>query len=64
MLQSVERDMLRFMFKNEDWHTTNKIADGSGIAWATAKKYLINLYEKGYVKRGIQNNRIYWKPNE
>lgn len=62
-LDSIDRTILRFLFRHRSWATTNHIADRSGIAWATAKDHLKDLERYGYVIRGQKGNLYYWKVN-
>lgn len=40
--------------------TTQKVADNAEMSWATAKKYLVQLREKGIVDAGRRGKSTYW----
>lgn len=62
-LDSIDRAILRFLFRHRNWATTNNIAERSGIAWATANDHLKDLARHGYVVRGQKGELFYWKVN-
>ncbi len=64
MLDSIDREILRFLLRYGRWATTNLIADKTNTAWATAKKHLEELAKQGYVTKGRRYGNIYWKINE
>ncbi len=44
-----------------NWFTTNELADRIKVAWETADKNLLSLYERGYLVKGKKKQRIYWR---
>lgn len=58
-----EEKILRTMLRAQRPLSTSKIADRSGIAWKTAKKYLAKLLTQNYVKTKEQGNTRYWWVN-
>ena len=62
-LDSIDRTVLRVMFRHRGWMTTNQIADQTRLAWATVKKHLGALARYGYVIKGMKQGNIYWKIN-
>jgi len=40
--------------------TTLDISERSEMAWQTAKKYLMQLYERGYVVQDEYGKSVYW----
>ncbi len=44
-----------------NWFTTNELADKIKVAWETANKNLLSLFQKGYLVKGKKKERIYWR---
>ena len=55
-----EDDILDVLYRARKPITTNEIAERTGMAWATAKKYLEILEEEGYVAAAERGNSLYW----
>lgn len=57
---SSEERILNTLYAAEKPLTTKKVADNAGVAWGTAKKYLMTLREKNIVDAGQHGKSIYW----
>jgi hypothetical protein len=44
-----------------NWFSTNELADRIKVAWETADKNLLALYQRGYLVKGKKKERIYWR---
>lgn len=55
-----EKKIINTLYIAQKPLTTKNIADNSEMAWPTAKKYLENLQEKGYVVHGKFGKSVYW----
>ncbi|OPY37592.1 MAG: hypothetical protein A4E35_01178 [Methanoregula sp. PtaU1.Bin051] len=60
-LNVYEQAILRLLKVARRALTTSQIADKTGIAWETAKKYLDKLHRKRFISKEDTGNRIYWK---
>lgn len=59
-LSSQEKRVIDTLYAAEKPLTTQKVADNSEMAWATAKKYLLQLREKNIVTAGRHGKSTYW----
>lgn len=59
---AVELAIISVMRRQQNnWFTTNELADRIKVAWETADKNLQALYQKGYLVKGKKKERIYWR---
>lgn len=59
-LNRKEKEIVRSMNAARRPLNTNQVAERSDMAWQTAKKWLKELGEKGYVDRRKRKNGTYW----
>jgi len=60
-LTPIEHKILKVMLERKRYMTSRKIARLSRISWNTAKSYLNEFYDMGWVTYKKRGNRIYWK---
>lgn len=59
-LSQQEKRVIDALYAAEKPLTTQKVADNSEMAWATAKKYLLQLRDKNIVAAGKHGKSTYW----
>lgn len=56
----MEKRILNALYRARRALNTSEVADGAGVSWNTAKKYLKRLNSYGYVRRKTKGKSIYW----
>ena len=51
IFNKIEREILRVLFNERRFLTIRELAEKTGISWATAKKYILELEKRGFLER-------------
>jgi len=50
-ITSYEEKILRILLRRKGWLNTTQIANLTGISWNTAIKYLLRMYNRGWLSK-------------
>jgi len=62
-LDHIDRAILQYMFRAQDWVNTNEVSRAVQISWLTADRHLEMLCKLGYVQPGHGGRTRYWRIN-
>ena len=57
---SIDKAILNYMYRANRWVTSGEVARETGIALATARLHLKDLWRRGYTRPFKQHKREYW----
>jgi len=56
---SYELKVIHLIRKDNEWHTTNLLADATQKAWETVDKAICSPFDKGYLLRALNKKGLY-----